>query len=305
MWYDFVESLQKLFYLNLKIISHFSETIFFYVLLFISLIDINISTSRNEIFNNSLTKVVIKIWECVITFFNRILLQPQHGFIEWIILLFEVRKLNLLPKDHFVKSTSKVSVNKFIFSQCLANKSSYKLKILQMVRINIGLWIRLIGISRGWGFKKSIIRVENFPWKAKQPLSCQSSCIITLFIHECDLKSPFELFGSLRHYLIEWFLKDICSTNFNRKSISWSSSNLWMLSEQIFFCFKIKEMWHFQYQPHGLFIKNSILRIEIFYDLEMNVFVFDKNRLDLLNIFNCVNAEDLIQELIIFSIVII
>ena len=72
-----------------------------------------------------------------------------------------------------------------------------------------------------------------------------------------------------------------------------------MLSEEILFCFKIEQVWHFQDQSDRFFVKNSILRIKVLDDLEVDMFVFGKDRLDFLNVLNRVNSKDLIEELIV------
>ena len=116
--------------------------------------------------------------------------------------------------------------------------------------------------------------IEYLSWNKQEPLSSQSSSIITWLIDKGYLNLSLQLTDCAIHELIVWSLEKMSSIYFDVDSSAGLLSELGMVSEDEFFSFEVQKMRLFQYDTNWLFVKIFTLLIEVFDDLEMNLFMF-------------------------------
>lgn len=72
--------------------------------------------SGNEFFLNVFAKVVVNVAESKHVLINRVVFEPFHRFVKVVVLSLKILELKFLAQNHFVESTSKVSINQLFFN---------------------------------------------------------------------------------------------------------------------------------------------------------------------------------------------
>ena len=84
--------------------------------------------------------------------------------------------------------------------------------------------------------------------------------------------------------------------NFNMHSSSTRSSQPRMAPKDKLFGLEVKQSRLFEYDSYRFFFNFSTILNKIFYNFEVNLFMLDQKRLNLIQILDIVNAKDLVQE---------
>lgn len=267
--------------------------------LLVVLVDDDTLTARHELLLDLVAEVVVDVAEGEHVRVDRVVLQPLHRLVELVVLRLQVLELELLPQDHLVEGAREVGVDQLALHQRLADEPADELEVVQVVRVYVGLGVRLVGAARGGFFEERVVLVKDFPGDHQEPLALQTTCVVTWLVDEGHLDPSLQLAQGTTHELVVGALEEVVPVDLDVHAMAGQLADARMVAEDELLGLKIQQVGLLEQDGDGLLFELPAGLVEVLDDFEVDGLVLHQYRLHLLQGLRRVDAEDLVEEIVV------